>query len=98
MCGLHPKVFPIAIAAGHQIMQISDPPQRTLGIVLFAVIAVIPALLPAVIDVVNPGATVRIKSGYERIMKVHGRWITALLLLGAGSFVAYDAWHNMPRA
>jgi hypothetical protein len=98
MCGLHPKVFPIAIAAGHQIMQISDRPQRTLGIVLFAVIAVIPALLPAVIDLVNPGATVRIKNGYERIMKVHGRWITALLLLGAGSFVAYDAWRDMPRA
>lgn len=97
MCGLHPKVFPIAIAAGHQIMQIADRPQRTLGIVLFAVIAVIPALLPAVIDLVNPSATGRIKSGYERIMKVHGRWITAVLLLGAGSFVAYDAWHDMPR-
>jgi hypothetical protein len=29
-------------------------------------------------------------------MKVHGRWITALLLLGAGAFVAHDAWNMMP--
>jgi threonine/homoserine/homoserine lactone efflux protein len=97
MCGLHPKVFPIAIAAGHQIVQIDRPGERALGIVIFAVIATIPALLPAVIDVVKPGATVGIKDAYERIMKVHGRWIGALLLLGAGAFVGYDAWHDMPR-
>jgi MFS family permease len=96
MCGLHPKVFPIAIAAGHQIFQITDRPLRTLGAVLFAVIAVIPALVPLVIDVVKPGATVGIKEGYERIMKVHGRWITAVLLIGAGAFVGYEAWHAFP--
>ena len=96
MCGLHPKVFPIAIAAGHQIVQIARPGERALGVVLFAVIAAVPALLPAIIDVVKPGATVGIKDAYERIMKVHGRWIGALLLLGAGAFVGYDAWHDMP--
>jgi MFS family permease len=96
MCGLHPKVFPIAIAAGHQIFQITEPGQRTLGIVMFAVVAVIPALLPAVIDLINPGATVRIKEGYERIMKVHGRWITATLLLLAGAFVGLEAFKDMP--
>ncbi|MBU3750579.1 MAG: hypothetical protein FGM52_09020 [Mycobacterium sp.] len=96
MCGLHPKVFPIAIAAGHQIFQISDRPLRTVGVVLFAVIAVLPALIPLIIDVVRPGATVEIKEAYERVMKVHGRWITALLLLGAGAFVAFDAWHDRP--
>lgn len=96
MCGLHPKVFPIAIAAGHQILQISEPGQRTLGIVMFAVISVIPAVLPAVIDMVNPGATVRIKQAYERIMKVHGRWITATLLLLAGAFIGFDAVKDMP--
>ena len=96
MCGLHPKVFPIAIAAGHQILQIVRPGERALGIVLFAVISVIPAVLPAVIDLVNPGATVRIKDGYERIMKVHGRWISALLLIGAGAFIGLDAWHSLP--
>ena len=96
MCGLHPKVFPIAIAAGHQIVQITDRPLRTLGIVLFAVISVIPALVPLIIDMVRPGATVGIKEAYERIMKVHGRWITAVLLLGAGTFVGYEAWHAFP--
>lgn len=96
MCGLHPKVFPIAIAAGHQIFQITQPGQRTLGIVMFAVISVVPALLPLVIDLVNPGATTRIKAGYERIMKVHGRWITAALLLVAGAFVGFEAVKDMP--
>ena len=95
-CGLHPKVFPIAIAAGHQIVQITDPRVRGMGIVIFAAIAVVPAVLPAVIELINPGAVVRIKEAYERIMKVHGRWITALLLLGAGAFVAHDALNMMP--
>ncbi len=97
MCGLHPKVFPIAIAAGHQILQITSRPERVLGIVVFAVISVIPAVLPAVIDVVKPGSTERIKDGYERIMKVHGRWITAALLIVAALFVGHNAWEKMPR-
>ncbi|MCH9722779.1 MAG: GAP family protein [Actinomycetia bacterium] len=96
ICGLHPKVFPIAIAAGHQIMQIDPRPLRTLGIVVFALIAVVPAVVPAVIELVKPGATVRIKQAYERIMRAHGRWITALLLVGAGLFVGFDAWRGMP--
>lgn len=97
MCGLHPKVFPIAIAAGRQIVQITRPGERALGVVLFALISAVPALLPAVVDVVKPGATVQIKEAYERIMKVHGRWVSALLLIGAGAFVGFDAWHDMPR-
>lgn len=97
MCGLHPKVFPIAIAAGHQILQIEDRPERLAGIVVFAVISVIPAVLPAVIDVIKPGSTERIKDGYERIMKVHGRWITATLLIAVALFVGQNAWERMPR-
>ena len=97
ICGLHPKIFPIAIAAGHQIEQITDPRARGLGIVIFAAIAVVPALLPAIIELVNSGAVVHIKESYERVMKTHGRWITAVLLLGAGAFVAHDAWHMMPK-
>lgn len=97
MCGLHPKVFPIAIAAGHQILQISARPERLAGIVIFAVISVIPAVLPAVIDVVKPGSTERIKDGYERIMKTHGRWITAALLIAAAVYVGHSAWEKMPR-
>lgn len=96
MCGLHPKVFPIAIAAGHQIVQIPDGPHRVLAVVIFGFIAVVPALLPLVIDLINPRATTRIKDGYERVMKVHGRWITAALLLAAGSFLAFEAWDKMP--
>ena len=96
VCGLHPKVFPIAIAAGHQIMQITDPGARAMAVAIFAAISVVPTVLPAVLDLVNPGAVVRIKQSYERIMKVHGRRITAVLLLGVGTFVGYEAWHVMP--
>lgn len=97
MCGLHPKVFPIAIAAGHQIMQITARPERLAGIILFAAISVIPAVLPAIVDVIKPGANEAIKDGYERIMKVHGRWITAALLIAAAVFVGHSAWEKMPR-
>lgn len=97
ICGLHLKVFPIAIAAGHQILQIADRGERTLGAVVFAVIAVIPALAPTVIEIARPGAAGRIKDGYEQIMKVHGRWIVAVLLLAAGAFVGHGAFDHMPR-
>lgn len=96
MCGLHPKVFPIAIAAGHQISQITAPGERTLAIVIFAAISVLPAVTPAIIEMVKPGASVRIKDAYERVMKVHGRWITATLLLAAAAFVGHNAWEHFP--
>lgn len=96
MCGLHPKVFPIAIAAGHQITQIDRPGERALGIVLFAAISVVPAITPAILEVVNPGAITRIKDGYERIMQRHGRWITAALLLSAAALVGHSAWEKFP--
>lgn len=96
VCGLHPKVFPIAIAAGHQIVQIANPASRAAAIAIFAAISVVPAVLPAVIEMINPGAVAGIKQSYERIMAVHGRWITAVLLLGAGAFVAHEAWRALP--
>jgi hypothetical protein len=98
VCGLHPKVFPIAIAAGHQLLQISDRSERSLGILVFAAIAVVPALAPAVIEMVKPGASGRIKDGYERIMKVHGRWIIAVLLVATAAFVGHNALEHMPRS
>jgi len=97
ICGLHPKVFPIAIAAGHQILEITDPSERTLGVVTFALISVVPALAPAVIEMIRPGAAGRIKDGYERIMKVHGRWIVAVLLLAAAAFVGHNAFTHLPK-
>jgi len=96
MCGLHPKVFPIAVAAGHQVTEITDTAQRGLAVVVFAAIAVLPALLPAVIEVIRPGSLDRIRRGYERLMQKHGRWITAALLLGAAAFVGYSAWEKFP--
>ena len=60
-------------------------------------ISLVPALAPAVIETVRPGASARIKDAYERIMKEHGRWITAALLLGVGAFLAHEAFMHMPR-
>jgi len=96
MCGLHPKVFPIAIAAGHQITQITDRGERGAAVLIFAVISVVPALLPVIIETVKPGSSVRIKAGYERFMKDNGRWATAVLLLAAAAFVAHNAWEKFP--
>ncbi|MGY4710929.1 GAP family protein [Mycolicibacterium sp. CBM1] len=95
--GLHPKVFPIAIAAGHQLLQIPDRSDRVLGVIVFAAIAVVPAVAPAVIELVSPGAAGRIKDGYERLMKVHGRWLIAVLLIAAAVFVGNNALDHMPR-
>jgi hypothetical protein len=97
VCGLHPKVFPIAIAAGHQLLDITDATDRALGIVVFAVIALVPAVAPAVIELVSPGAAGRIKDGYERFMKVHGRWVTAVLLLAVAAFVGHNALEHLPK-
>ena len=66
------------------------------AIALVAAISVVPAVRPAVIEMITPGAVVGIKQSYERIMAVHGRWITAVLLLGAGAFVAHEAWRALP--
>lgn len=96
MCGLHPKVFPIAIAAGHQITQITDRGERGVAVLIFAVISVVPALLPVIIETVKPGSSVRVKAGYERFMKDNGRWATAVLLLAAAAFVAHNAWEKFP--
>jgi hypothetical protein len=96
VCGLHPKVFPIAIAAGHQLLDITDASERALGIVVFAVIALVPAVAPAVIELGSPGAAGRIKDGYERFMKVHGRWVTAVLLLAVALFVGSNALEHLP--
>ena len=73
-----------------------DPSHATLTVILFAVISVTPALLPAIIETVRPGSAARIKDGYERVMKVHGRWITAVLLLAAAAFVGHNAWEKFP--
>lgn len=96
ICGLHPKVFPIAIAAGHQITQITDRGERGAAVLIFAVISVVPALLPVIIETVKPGSSVRVKAGYERFMKDNGRWATAVLLLAAAAFVAHNAWEKFP--
>ncbi|MBI3690216.1 MAG: hypothetical protein HY239_06030, partial [Mycolicibacterium aromaticivorans] len=77
--------------------EIGNRPERALGAVVFAVIALIPALAPTVIELVRPGAADRIKEGYERIMKVHGRWIVAVLLLAAAAFVGYNAFDHLPK-
>ena len=78
-------------------MTVLAPSLVAAAIAIFAAISVVPAVLPAVIEMINPGAVAGIKQSYERIMAVHGRWITAVLLLGAGAFVAHEAWRVIPN-
>lgn len=95
MCGLHPKVFPIAIAAGHQVADLPVQ-EHALGLALFAAMATFPAFFPAILEVVRPGGSAKAKQAVEEFTKVHGRSIVALLLIGAGLFLARGAWNSMP--
>lgn len=95
--GLHPKCVSVAIAAGHQAMQIPGEAARMLGFTVFAVIAMIPAIAPLAIELVRPGASASIKESCERFMKRNGRWIVAVILLAAGAYVASNAVRDMPR-
>ena len=94
--GIHPKSVGIAIAAGHQALQISGDQDRTFGILVFAVISMLPAIAPAVIETAHSGASTAIKESSERFLKTNGRWISAVILLGAGAYVAWNAAHEMP--
>ena len=94
--GIHPKSVGVAIAAGHQALQIAGSEDRTFGILLFAVISMLPAVAPAVIETVHSGASAAIKESSERFLKTNGRWISAAILLAAGAYVAWNAAHEMP--
>lgn len=95
--GLHPKCVSIAIAAGHQAMQIPGEADRTLGFGVFFAVAMVPAVAPLAIELVRPGASASIKESCERFMKRNGRWIVAIILLAAGAYVASNAVKDMPR-
>ena len=94
--GLHPKVFPIAIAAGHEMLQMKSDDERVVGILVFSAIALVPSLLPAVIETVHPGISSKLKDSFERFMKVNGRWISAAFILAVAAFVGHNAWNDMP--
>jgi predicted negative regulator of RcsB-dependent stress response len=36
------------------------------------------------------------KESTERFMKKNGRWVSATILLGAGAYVAWNAFKSMP--
>jgi hypothetical protein len=94
--GIHPKCVAVAIAAGHQAMQVTGADQRTLGIAVFAGIAMLPAVAPAIIETARAGACASMKESTERFMKKNGRWMSAAILLGAAVYVGWNAWKNMP--
>ena len=89
-------MFPIAIAAGHETLQIKDDDERALGILVFAAISLVPSLLPAVIETIHPGISSKLKDSFERFMKVNGRWISAAFILAVAAFVGHNAWNDMP--
>jgi hypothetical protein len=94
--GHSPKIFPVAMAAGHQLMQITPPVDRIPAVVAFASLAVIPGLVPLAVEMFRPGASAGLRDACERFMKRNSRMIIAVLLLSVGAFVAYEAWKDMP--
>lgn len=94
--GIHPKCLSVSIAAGHQAMQIAVEADRFVGVALFAAVALVPSITPLIVELVRPGGSGMIKEACERFMRTNGRWIAALILLGAGTFVAWHAVKSMP--
>ncbi len=94
--GLHPKIFPIVTAAGHEALQVPESGERAIGIVMFAVIALIPGLIPAVVETVHPGVSARLKEAFESFMKRYGRLISAAFILAVAAFVGNNARNDMP--
>ena len=83
-------------AAGHEALQVSESSERVIGIVMFAVIALIPGLIPAVVETVHPGVSARIKESFEHFMKRYGRLISAAFILAVAAFVGNNARNDMP--
>jgi hypothetical protein len=94
--GLHPKIFPIVTAAGHEALQVPEPGQRVLGIAMFAVIALIPGLIPAVVETVHAGVSARIKETFESFMKRYGRLISSAFILAVAVLIGNNAKDDMP--
>ena len=94
--GPHPKVFPVVIAASHQLDQVSGA-DRGLGVVLFAVIALLPGVAPALIETIRPGSAAGLMEASERFMETKGRWLGAVILLAAAAFMGWNAFGAMPR-
>lgn len=95
VCGLHPKIFPVAIAAGHQI---EDMPAhiRPLGALVFILLGAGATFVPAILETLRPGSAGTAKETIERLMKVYGRTAIALLLIGVGLHMARRAWELYP--
>ncbi|MFM7143615.1 MAG: hypothetical protein ACKO2K_17045 [Alphaproteobacteria bacterium] len=95
ICGLHPKIFPVAIAAGHQVEEM--PSQlRPLGLVVFVSLALGATLVPAILETIRPGSAGSAKAAIERFMEVYGRPGIALLLVGVGLDMARRAVELFP--
>jgi hypothetical protein len=60
------------------------------------VIALIPGLIPAVVETVHPGVSARIKESFEHFMKRYGRLISAAFILAVAAFVGNNARNDMP--
>lgn len=93
--GPNPKVFPVAIAASHQAAQLAGK-ERLAGTILFAAIAILPGLVPLGVELARPGGSAGLKESIERFMEGKGRWMAAVILVGASVFVGVRAWEHRP--
>jgi len=82
--------------SGPDVCRARGEADRALGLALFAAVALTPSCTPLVVELIRPGGSASIRASCEAFMKTNGRWIAALILLGAGAFVAWNAAHSMP--
>lgn len=95
--GLHPKIFPIVVAAGHQTLLVSSVDTRIIGLVIFLALAMIPGFVPAIMETIHPGIAVRAREGFENFMKRYGQHIAVVLILTVAVIVSLNAKNNMPK-
>ncbi len=67
-----------------------------IGIALFAVIALIPGLIPAILETVHSGVSARIKETFESFMKRYGRLISSAFILAVAVLIGNNAKDDMP--
>ena len=94
--GLHPKIFPIVIAAGHETLQSASIEARIIGLLMFTAIALIPGFIPAVVETIHHGIASKIKESFETFMKRYGRFISTAFILTVTVLVGMSAKNNIP--
>ena len=92
---LNPKMIPFAMLVGHELALERAYTTRTLCLLTFASLAILPWIFPLGLSIFTPGAAPQMRSWLTKFMEKNGRWIIALICLGFGAHMykgAFDMW------